>query len=169
MTKVKPPAHSGKQSLDTLYQRPGFLIRRAHQISIDLFIEACSSIDVTPSQFGVMYILHLVGPLSQIGVARLIGLDRSTTALVVRILTERGLLAKTRSVDDARKAEIILTIEGRRLFRRAERLAEHEREQVLKPFSDLEAEQFMGLLTKFVGYFNQRTRVSMAGDALRVI
>jgi DNA-binding MarR family transcriptional regulator len=162
MAKIRSPEKAHLEpSLEDLYRRPGFMIRRAHQIAIDVFIATCSPVDVTPSQYGVMYILNLGGPMSQIDVSRLIGLDRSTTALVIRILTERGLLMKTKSETDARKAEISLTTQGKRLFRQAERHAAREMKALLVPFSATEAKQFLGLLDKFVGHFNENTRVSI--------
>ncbi|WP_174769992.1 MarR family winged helix-turn-helix transcriptional regulator [Paraburkholderia hayleyella] len=147
--------------LDQLYTRPGFMIRRAHQISTDLFIEACAAFDITPSQYGVLYILFHDGPLEQIGIARLIGLDRSTTALVVKILAERGLLEKTRSETDQRKVDISLTEAGKQCLRRCERCAQTSMEALLAPFDTAERQQFLALLSKFVAHFNEHTRVTL--------
>ncbi len=140
------------------------MIRRAHQIAIDLFIDACAPVDITPSQYGVLYIVNIVGPISQIGISRLIGLDRSTTALVVRLLTERGLLTKRQSMEDARKAEILITDEGRQTFRQAAKLANKEMKTLLSPFSDEESRVFLALLERFVTHHNDNTRVSI-GDS----
>ncbi|WJF91934.1 MarR family transcriptional regulator [Paraburkholderia bonniea] len=147
--------------LDRLYTRPGFMIRRAHQISTNLFIEACAELDITPSQYGVLYILLHEGPLEQVGIARLIGLDRSTTALVVKILAERGWLDKTKSVTDQRKVEISLTETGRQALRQCERYAKNSVTTLLAPFDEAEREQFLGLLDKFVSHFNEHTRVTL--------
>jgi hypothetical protein len=37
-----------------LEDRPGFLIRRAHQISQSLFVEECAGLNITATQFGVL-------------------------------------------------------------------------------------------------------------------
>ncbi|WP_043287626.1 MarR family winged helix-turn-helix transcriptional regulator [Paraburkholderia oxyphila] len=163
MTKKAAPQPAPEPVLDELYRRPGFLIRRAHQIAIDMFIEACAPVDLTPSQYGVLYILNLAGPVSQIGVARLIGLDRSTTALVIKLLTERGLAMKSPSPLDARKVEILITAEGRKTLRQAAKLAEKEKERLLAPFTKEESRAFLALLEKFVTHHNESTRVSMSG------
>ncbi len=141
------------------------MIRRAHQISIDLFIEACAPVDVTPSQYGVLYIVDTIGPVSQIGISRLIGLDRSTTALVVRLLTDRGLLMKRQSVEDARKAEILITEQGRETLAQIQKLANREMKVLLDVFTKEEGEVFLKLLEKFVSHHNERTRVSISPTA----
>jgi DNA-binding MarR family transcriptional regulator len=161
MKKTRSAQRLEEARLVELYSRPGFMIRRAHQIAIDLFIEACAPVDITPSQYGVLYIVNVVGPISQIGISRLIGLDRSTTALVVRLLTERGLLTKRQSTEDARKAEILITDEGLRTFRQAARLANKELGTLLSPFTEEESEVFLTLLERFVTHHNGDTRVSI--------
>jgi DNA-binding MarR family transcriptional regulator len=148
-------------SLDQLYTRPGFMIRRAHQISIDIFIEACRPLELTPSQYGVMFVLNHAGPLSQIGIARLLGLDRSTTALVVKILIERGFVGKTKSEEDARKTEIVLTPEGNRVMRSADKRATKSKDALMAPFTAAESKQLLALLSKFVNHFNEKTRVAI--------
>ena len=161
MTNQKPSHRSDDEMLAELYARPGFMLRRAHQIAMDLFIQACSPVNITPSQYGVLYIINTVGSISQIGIARLIGLDRSTTALVVRLLTERGLLEKRQSREDSRKSEIQLTEQGKSVFQEAEKLANREMKMILEPFTIEEGEIFLNLLGKFVAHHNDRTRVSM--------
>jgi DNA-binding MarR family transcriptional regulator len=164
MTKRTAQSPTSDPALDELYRRPGFLIRRAHQIAMDMFIEACAPIDLTPSQYGVLYILNVAGPMSQIGVARLIGLDRSTTALVIKLLTERGLTMKSPSPLDARKVEILITADGKHTLRQAAKFAERERKSLLAPFSAEEACTFLRLLEKFVTHHNENTRVSIVGS-----
>ena len=37
-----------------LWQRPGYLIRRLHQIHVAMFIEECAAFNITPVQYAVM-------------------------------------------------------------------------------------------------------------------
>jgi hypothetical protein len=37
-------------TLEHLYARPGFLLRRAHQIAVGIFVEACALHKLTTSQ-----------------------------------------------------------------------------------------------------------------------
>ena len=46
-------------SLSRLYARPGFLLRRAHQISAAVFEDECRELALTPAQFGVLTVLQV--------------------------------------------------------------------------------------------------------------
>lgn len=39
---------------DGLYERPGFLLRHTHQISVSIFERACASLPLNPAQSGVL-------------------------------------------------------------------------------------------------------------------
>ena len=55
-------------SVDALYKRPGFLLRRAHQISVSLFMEESAAFNVTATQYGVLVILQCCENLDQVRV-----------------------------------------------------------------------------------------------------
>src|SRR5262249_24959426 len=44
--------------LDELYRRPGFMIRRAHQIAVALFLEETGELKITTTQYGILCILE---------------------------------------------------------------------------------------------------------------
>ena len=104
-----------------LLQRPGIMIRRLHQKSFATFLEEGGASGLTPTQFGILYVVRHCGPVDQITLARLIAVDRSTIALVVRLLTERGLLEKTVDPGDKRRRTLVLSQAG---------IEEHERSLV---------------------------------------
>ena len=79
------------QSLARLYARPGFLLRRAHQISAAVFEDECRNVGLTPAQFGVLTVLQASPGLDQSSLARALGFDKVT---VLRVL--RGLEARAR-------------------------------------------------------------------------
>ena len=69
--------------LAVLYKRPGFLLRRAHQIAVSIFLSATAAEGVTTtSQFGLMLILRARPGIDQISLAKLLGLDRSRAGWV---------------------------------------------------------------------------------------
>ena len=45
------------ESLEDIYRRPGFMIRRAHQIAVAIFLEEARESRITPTQYGVLVIL----------------------------------------------------------------------------------------------------------------
>ena len=78
--------------LDELYRRPGFLIRRANQIAVSLFLEETGALGITNSQYGILLVVKHHQGIDQISVAKLLGLDRSTTGMVLDKLEKAGLI-----------------------------------------------------------------------------
>jgi MarR family transcriptional regulator, lower aerobic nicotinate degradation pathway regulator len=150
--------------LQELYRRPGFLLRRAHQISVALFLEEMSSLGVTASQYGLMFILRARPGLEQIGLSRLIGLDRSTTALVLRKLETDGLIVRRPGSIDRRRKELALTAKGHALLNRLAEPAKRAQKKVLAPFTAAERDQFLALLTKFVDAYNEVVRAPLTPE-----
>lgn len=159
-------AAAGGDPLHALYSRPGFLIRRAHQIAVSLFIEEMGALGVTPTQSGILFVLSHRGGLDQISVARLLGLDRSTTSMVIAKLVKAGLIVRAVGSGDRRRRALVLTPKGRRLIDRLAGPLERARMRVLSPFTAEEAAQFVALLDKFTAAFNGTTRVPMIDDRL---
>lgn len=155
---------TGKRQIDPLQglgDRPGFLIRRAHQISQSVFVEECSALDITSTQFGVLWILGRAGEMDQIGIARLLGFDRSTTALVVKLLERRRLISRATDKMDRRRHVLRLTKAGEDLRKRAEPLVDRVRTRLEKPFTAGEAKAFSTLLQKFTRAFDDTARVPL--------
>jgi DNA-binding MarR family transcriptional regulator len=155
---------TSKQNVDAmegLDDRPGFLIRRAHQISQAVFIEECENLDITATQFGIMSVLARFGELDQIGIARALGFDRSTTALVVKLLEDRALIVRTANATDRRRHVLRLTTAGEKLRRRAEPLVDRVRDRLVGVFTPAQATTFMSLLDKFIRSFDDTTRVPL--------
>ena len=158
MKKSLSPHVDVMQGLD---DRPGFLIRRAHQISQSIFIEECSGLDITSTQFGVLSVLARAGELDQISVARLLGFDRSTTGLVVKLLERRALIVRTPSATDRRKHVLRLTAAGENLRRRAEPLVDRVRARLEGAFTPKQAVVFFKLLDQFTRSFDDTARVPL--------
>lgn len=138
---------------EPLHNRPGYLIRRAHQICNELFINACGELEITPNQYSVLFALDRSGTLDMASIGRLTSLDRTTTALVVRILGERRFVEKRRNTTDQRKYSIKLTPLGKTSFDRATQLAAPAIDQLLAPFSKEEGAELVGLLQRFIKHF----------------
>jgi len=101
-----------------LWGRPGYLLRRLHQIHYALFFEECAGFDITPVQYGLLTTLSLNPDLDQNSLARELGIDRTNVADVLNRLARRGLLERRRSPDDGRMVLARLTRPGERLTRK---------------------------------------------------
>ena len=79
-----------------LEERPGFLIRRLHQIHVALFMEECAPEGITPVQYSILTAIEQLGPSEQIALSRAVGLDRANIADVLTRLVERRHVVGTR-------------------------------------------------------------------------
>jgi MarR family transcriptional regulator, lower aerobic nicotinate degradation pathway regulator len=158
-TKSDDPLHA-------LYGRPGFLIRRAHQIAVSLFVDEMGALGVTPTQSGILFVLGHRSALDQISVARLLGLDRSTASMVIAKLVAAGLVARGVGSVDRRRRALTLTPAGQKMLECLTAPMDRARARVLSPFDAEEAAQFLILLEKFTKAFNGTTRVPMMQERI---
>jgi len=150
-----------ESTLDELYRRPGFLIRRAQQIAVSLFLEESGTLGITNSQYGILMVLRHQPGTDQISLAKLLGLDRSTTGMVVDKLESTGLVKRRVASGDRRRRELVLTRAGERMLTELAEPARRAQARLLAPFTPEERTTFLELLEKFVGTFNRSTRVPL--------
>jgi DNA-binding MarR family transcriptional regulator len=152
---------SPKNPLDAIYGRPGFMLRRAHQIAISLFYEETGELHITTTQFGILHLLKHQPGLDQISVAKLLGLDRSTTGMVLTKLEKAGLVGRRVGATDRRKRSLALTPEGERMLERLKEPARRVMARQLAAFAPRERVLFLKMLDKFTRTFNESTRVPL--------
>jgi DNA-binding MarR family transcriptional regulator len=155
------PAATATDLLQRLYLRPGFLLRRAHQLSVGLFEEGCREFGLTPPQYGVLTIVDHAGGCDQATVARALGFDRVTTLRIVRGLQARALVARAPSAADGRCLELTLTPEGRAMLAQARQRAERVSQQLLAPLDGPERAQLQGLLRKLCAGLEPQARTEL--------
>jgi DNA-binding MarR family transcriptional regulator len=148
-------------SIEHLYRRPGFLIRRAHQIAVSIFMEETGELGITNRQYGILVLLKRQPGLDQISVAKLLGLDRSTTGMVLTKLEADGLVQRYVGDEDRRRLNLKLTRAGETMLARLAEPARRAQARVLSAFAAHEQEQFLRLLDKFNRAFNDSTRVPL--------
>ena len=134
--------------LEQLYRRPGFLLRRAHQLSVGIFEEECRAAGLTPAQYGVLIVLASAGGIDQSTVSRALGFDRVTTLRVVRGLLSRGLVSRAPSEVHGRRLALALTAQGKQLLSQAKAPAERAFQRLLEPLAAAERKALMALLHK---------------------
>jgi DNA-binding MarR family transcriptional regulator len=149
--------------LADLADHPGFLIRRAQQVAVALFNVSYEAHGVTPTQALVLHVVARSPGIDQMTVARLLGLDRSTGAMVVAALAEAGYL--TRPVDgrDRRRRVLAITASGTALLERMGPFAA-SRDTLLAAFTPAEAATFVRLLRQFVEVQQRRLAVADRPD-----
>jgi len=103
-----------------LFSRPGFLIRRLHQIHSWLFSEETSAFNITPVQYSLMTALLDHGEMDQNTLAIEIGLERTSVAEVLPRLEAREVIERRQSPQDKRVKLVKLSRKGRSLLKRME-------------------------------------------------
>lgn len=133
-------------NLSQLYARPGFLLRRAHQISTAVFEDECKSVALTPAQFGVLSVLHASPGLDQSSLGRALGFDKVTIMRVMRGLETRGLIVRTFAPTNRRNLSITLTDAGLSLLIATREPAENAYNRLMTPLNPQQREQLVSLL-----------------------
>ena len=147
-------------SLSRLYARPGFLLRRAHQISAAVFEDECRELGLTPAQFGVLTVVQAHPGLGQSSLARALGFDKVTVLRVLRGLEARGLVARTPAPDNRRNVSVALTPDGAAMLVRAQRPAEKAYKRLLAPLDRQQRAQLVELLQLLTGELEDDARAA---------
>ena len=138
------PIHTAM--LTDLYQRPGFLLRRTHQISAAVFESACAEVGLTPAQYGVLTVLAAEPGLDQTRQARALAIDNVTVMRVLKGLEERRLVLRQRSAVSRRQMTVSLTPQGQEVLQAAREPAERAYQRLLSPLTPAQRCQLIELL-----------------------
>jgi DNA-binding MarR family transcriptional regulator len=141
-----------------LWGRPGYLLRRLHQIHYALFFEECAGYGITPVQYGLLTTLSLNPNLDQNSLARELGIDRTNVADVLNRLARRGLVERRRSPNDARMVLARLTRAGDRLTRKMYRPMQRAQKRLLSPLLPQERNALMITLIRLINGNNHLGR-----------
>ena len=139
-------------------ETPGHLLRRCHQISVAIFLDECQAFDLTPLQYVTLSALAAHGPMDKATMSGAAALDRTTVAVVVKNLEERGL-ATTRPSDHDRRAKLIkITAKGLNLVSSAQNEAANAQERTVAPLTQKERTELLRLLGKIAEESNFLSR-----------
>ncbi|GBD47879.1 MarR family winged helix-turn-helix transcriptional regulator [Methylopila sp. Yamaguchi] len=153
----------GDWRLRPLQSRPGFLIRRLHQIHVALFLEECASEGLTPVQYSVLTALDQMGQVEQVALSRAVGVDRTNVAEVIARLERRRFVRRRLSPDDGRKKLAVLTDLGRSVLKRVEQGAARAHERTLAALPEARREGFLDDLALLVESNNAISRSPVSG------
>ncbi len=133
-----------------LTERPGFLIRRLHQIHVALFNEACGTFDLTPVQYSLLSALAERGSADQTTLAADVFLDRTTTTGALKRLASRKLIE--RAVDDLdRRARVCrVTPAGLALLARMEPAARSAHLKTVAQLGDRDQKSLIAMMQQIV-------------------
>jgi DNA-binding MarR family transcriptional regulator len=128
----KNPSHRSdadrEVSLDVLAGHAGYAVRRFQLWIFQDFIKTLTAVDIKPTQYSVMTVIGANPGLSQMAVAKRLGIERARLVHLLNSLEHRKLVKRVLSATDRRSHALHLTTHGRGSLRKFKRLAaEHER------------------------------------------
>jgi len=144
-----------------LAARPGFLIRRLHQIHLALFAEECAAFGITPVQYSIMTIAASTPGLDQAQLAQEAGIDRATLANVAARLEQKVLLRRRRSPSDKRVKLVFLSPRGATILEKMPGPAQRAHDRTIAALPPQDRRQFLSLLKKLVDAQNDYGRAPL--------
>ncbi len=141
-----------------LSSRPGYLVRRLHQIHVAIFLEECREHNLTPVQFGVLTVLYDGDALDQITIAGQLGIDRNNAADVIRRLEKRGLIERPAVIKDRRAKLARITRAGLEVVDRMQPQMIKAQRRLMAPLDDEEYDRLMVLMSKVIDGNNEVSR-----------
>ena len=145
------------QARSPLFARPGFLIRRLHQIHGSLFAEETSEFNITPVQYSLLTTLEALGEIDQNTLAIEVGLERSSVAEVIPRLHARGFVNRKQAEHDRRLRLVRLSTQGRRLVTKMKPAGQRAHDRTVEHLSPEARDFFMLQMIRLVEANNERT------------
>ncbi len=159
---AKKPVQKSSNSWP-LGQRPGFLIRRLHQIHVALFQKRCAAFDVTPLQYSLLSALARRGTADQTTLAADVVLDRTTTTGALKRLQSRKFIERSVHHRDRRAQICRLTKAGAALLRQMEASAHAAHRETVADLSKAEQKRFIAMMQRIVAASSDN-QVTTAAD-----
>ena len=138
------------ESLDEIYRRPGFMVKRLHQVATALFLDECGRYNMTPSQYQALCAIREHAGIGQSSLGKLTGQDRSTVSLVVQLLLDRGLIRRVVNSSDKRAASLRLSESGMQTLRQVAPAARRAQDRLLSALPAAKRAEFLALLHRLL-------------------
>lgn len=132
---------------------PGYLLGRCLQIAAALVAPSLAPFDLTIRQYVVLTMLGILGPCNLTTLTTAMGSERSSLAIVLPSLEERGLINVRRASD--RSLTITLAANGLKLLNVARPAAETANERIAIDLSQSERKAFETTLGKILNHHGQ--------------
>jgi DNA-binding MarR family transcriptional regulator len=152
-----------------LWRRPGYLVRRLHQIHYALFFEECAAFGITPVQYGLLTILSTNPDSDQITLANALGIDRTNVADVLRRLEAAGLVRRKKNADDRRMVLARLTASGEAMVEKMHPSMVRAQERLLTVLSSEEREAFIATLMRLLEANNRYGRAPLGARRIEAM
>lgn len=142
--------HYSKESF-MLTDSVGLTLIQARNMITAEMDAALKDLDISSQQMGIVLSLSRGGAAAPFELSKLLGIDSGLMTRTLDKLETKGLLERSRSVDDRRVVNLTLTEKGEALAALIPGIAPQVLNARLKKFTRAEFEELRRLLHKFIG------------------
>nr|WP_244979029.1 MarR family transcriptional regulator [Cupriavidus plantarum] len=132
-----------------LTQSIGFHLNKARNCLLMEMDCALRPLDINGQQMGILMTLMRGSASTPFEISKMLGIDSGLMTRMLDKLEEKGLLARSRSIDDRRVVNLVLTEKGKSVAEQIPEIAPEVLNERLKSFSENEFAEFGRLLQKF--------------------
>jgi DNA-binding MarR family transcriptional regulator len=129
-----------------LSHRPGFLLRKAHQVAVAIFFEEVGALALTPPQHNVLAAVQAHPGSHQTALSRIVGYDRATVGAVLAGLEARELIRREGAPGDRRLKTIRITRKGSGLLRASAAAMDRINDRIVACLPPADREEFIRML-----------------------
>lgn len=131
-------------------QSIGFAINKARNVMVAEMDNALKDLEITSQQMGIVLNMSRGIASTPFELSKLLGIDTGLMTRLLDKLETRGLLERSRSLEDRRVVNLTLTKKGEEVARLIPEIAPPVLNARLKRFSKEEFKEFNRLLNKFL-------------------
>jgi DNA-binding MarR family transcriptional regulator len=142
--------HYTKDSF-SLTRSVGFAINKARNVLVTEMDAALKDLDITSQQMGILLSLTSGIATTPFELSKLLGIDTGLMTRMLDKLETKGLLERSRSLEDRRVVNLKLTEKGEEVASQLPEVAPGVLNNRLKDFSRAEFKELQRLLTKLLG------------------
>lgn len=126
----------------------GFAIKQAQEHVFDTFMAATPDPNITPARFSALTIIANNPDLTQVDLARSLGIARSGAAAMLKVLQDLGYISQDAADGDKRTVRLVLRPAGRLALEAVTEAVREQDKQLTSALTPEERETFMSLLNR---------------------
>ena len=135
--------------LGALAGHAGYAVRRFQLWIFQDFIRTLGEVDIRPTQYSVLTVIGANPGLSQMAVARRLGIERARLVHLLDSLEQRKYLKRIKSKEDRRSHALHLTPQGETALAKFRRLAAAHERHVAEKIGKANRERLLQILADF--------------------
>src|SRR5882762_10300031 len=147
-----------KMSMNFLYARVGYLVRRLQQISVAVLFEETVEVGITPVQFAALTAISEHPRLDIQRLTNLVAVDRATLGTVIDLLVKSRWVERCQDPFDRRSRVVKTLSAGQKLLESAAPHVIRADLRLLQPLAAAERQVFMIYLRELVHAGNDFSR-----------